>query len=176
MTILILIALSVQVLPVAIGIETKTGVNSILFGLILVASQLLFLYAGYLLGNRFLYLLDDYKGIVIFIGFFLIGIRILMDVFKVRRGERTYYLESTKTLLLASVAQGVNTFLAGIILSYVSLSIGNMAIILLISTFFVTLVGILIKPEKQTYTLSAFLFFLSAIVLIFSAVYLGFFI
>lgn len=176
LTILILIALSIQVFPVAIGNDVKNGLNTVINAIILIASQLLFLYLGYLVGNRFLHLLENYKGTVIFMGFFLIGIRMLMEVFKVRRGERTYYLDETKTILLASVAQGVNTFLAGVILTYVTLSIGEMSLVLLISTFIFTVIGSLIKADKQTYMLSALLVFLSAIVMIFSAVYLGFFI
>lgn len=176
MTILILIALSTQVFPVAIGNDIKNGFNTIIVGIVLVASQLLFLYLGYLVGDRFLHLLENYKGTVIFIGFFLIGIRMLMEVFKVRRGERTYYLDDTKTILLASVAQGVNTFLAGVIFTFITLSIREMSIVLLISTFIFTVIGTLIKADKQSYMLSALLVFLSAIVMIFSAVYLGFFI
>jgi len=173
--ILVLIALSVQVLPVALGIDPKKGFISLGHGLILIVSQLLFLYVGFLLGNRFLHLLENYKEIVIFMGLFLIGVRMIMDAFKIRKGERTYLLDNTTTLIMASVAQGINTLLAGLILSYISFTISQLMFVLLISTFIVTVVGVLLKAKKYSYTLSALLYSLSGMIILVSSVYLGFF-
>ena len=174
-TIMILIALSAQVLPVAVGINTKKGFISFWHGFILIFSQVLFLYIGLSLGKRFLHLLDNYRSIVLFIGFLLIGIRMMMDVFKIRRGDRTYFLENTATLILASVAQGINTFLAGIILTYMPLHFVRMIIILAIATIIMTTLGIILKPEKQTFAISSFLYFVSGLIMVVSSVYLGFF-
>jgi len=172
---LVLIALSVQVLPVALGIDPKKGFISFGHGLILIVSQLLFLYVGFLLGNRFLHLLENYKEIVIFMGLFLIGVRMIMDAFKIRKGERTYILDNTTTLIMASVAQGINTLLAGLILSYISFTISQLMFVLLISTFVVTILGVLLKAKKYSYALSALLYSLSGMIMLISSVYLGFF-
>lgn len=174
-TILILIALSSQVLPVAVGINTKKGFISIWHGFILILSQLIFLYAGYILGSRFLYLLEGYKGIVLFVGFFLIGIRMMMDVFKIRKGDRTYYLDNTATLILASVAQGINTLLAGMLLTYLTFNIGKMITFLFIAVVIMTILGMILKAEKQSFAISGLLFFISGFIMIFSSLYLGFF-
>lgn len=174
-TILILIALSSQVLPVAVGINTKKSIISIWHGFILIVSQLLFLYAGYTLGSRFLYLLEGYKGIVLFVGLFLIGIRMMMDVFKIRKGDRTYYLENTATLILASIAQGINTLLAGMLLTYVSFEISKMVTILAIATLIMTIVGMILKAEKQSFAISGLLFFISGLIMVISSLFLGFF-
>jgi putative Mn2+ efflux pump MntP len=172
---LIVLGLANQALPVALGINTKRGIISYWHAFLLIMSQLLFLYAGLLLGNRFMYLLDNYQGVVIFVGFFMIGMRMLIDVFKVRKGERTYYLDSTATLILASVAQGINTLLAGLILTFLTSNINQLLVVLLIATIIFTATGILLKPEKQSFAISALLSFLSASFMLFSAVYLGFF-
>ena len=118
--VVILIVLSFQVIPVALGIEPKNGLNqTIWFVLILILGQFILFLTGYLLGQRFMHLMDDFRGTVLFIGFFLIGIRIMLDAFKVRKGERTYYYDETMPVILASLAQGINTFLAGILLTFV---------------------------------------------------------
>lgn len=175
-TILILIALSIQVLPVAVGISAKKGIISFWHGFILIFTQVLFFYVGYMLGSRFLHLLENYKGIILFVGFFMIGIRMIMDVFKIRKGDRTYFLDNTATLILASIAQGINTLLAGLLLSYMAISIEQMIIILSVSVLVVMVLGFILKPEKQSFAISALLFFISALIMIISSVYLGFFI
>jgi len=175
-TILILIALSTQVLPVAVGINTKKGFISFWHGFILIISQLLSLYAGFFLGNRFLHLLESYLGIILFVGFFMIGIRMMMDVFKIRKGDRTYYLDNTATLILASVAQGINTLLAGMLLTYLTVDINQMIMILSICAIFMTMFGMMLKAEKQSFAISALMFFISGLIMIFSSLYLGFFI
>lgn len=174
-TMMILVSLSTQVLPVAVGINTKKGFFSFWHGFILIVSQVLFLYIGLSLGNRFLYLVENYKNIILFIGLFLIGIRMMMDVFKIRRGDRTYFLDNTATLILASVAQGINSLLAGILLSYMPFKFDHMIIILAISVFVITVLGMILKPEKQSFAISALLYFISGFIMIFSSVYLGFF-
>jgi len=108
-------------------------------------------------------------------GLFLIGVRMIMDAFKIRKGERTYILDNTTTLIMASVAQGINTLLAGLILSYISFTISQLMFVLLISTFVVTILGVLLKAKKYSYALSALLYSLSGMIMLISSVYLGFF-
>lgn len=172
---IILLGLSSQTLPVALGINTKNGLISLWHAFLLIVSQLLFLYVGFLLGNRFLYLVAQYKNVILFIGFFLIGMRMIFDVFRIRKGERTYYLDHTATLILASVAQGINTLLAGLIITYLTTDLRQMLIVLFVATLIITVIGIVLKAEKQSFAISALLSFVSAAFMLFSAVYLGFF-
>lgn len=173
--IFILISLSTQVLPVAIGIDPKKLPQSLIFGIILIISQLLFLLAGTLLGDRFLHLLETYQGIVIFVGFFLIGIRMLIDAFKIRKGERTYVLDNTRTIVLISVAQGINTFLGGLILTYFIIDIGQLVFTFFIVVTIFTILGTGLHVNKTSYVFSALIYTLSAFIIIISSVYLGFF-
>lgn len=173
--ILILFVLSSQVFPVTLGIEPKKNTTSAIgYGLILVFGQVLFLLFGLFLGDRFMYLVDGFKGIVVFIGFFLIGIRLLMDTFKVRKGERTYTIDSTLPVILASAAQGINTFLAGLLFSSLALDFQWLSIVLFILTAVVTAIGMFLKPTKQSLALSSLLFASGGLVLIVSSIYFGF--
>jgi len=171
----ILISLSFQVFPVAIGIDRSKGFfQSSWFGSLLILGQILFFVIGYLLGDRFMHLMDGFKGIVIFIGFFLIGIRIIMEAFQVRKGERTYIIDNTKTAVLASVAQGINTFLAAMLFTFLRVDSQWLLMILVIASLIVTLTGLVIKPGRQGFAISSFLYLISSVVMIVSAVYLGF--
>lgn len=173
--ILILFVLSLQLFPVALGIdfEKNTGA-SIWYGSILVLGQLLFLLFGLFLGERFMYLVEGFKGIVVFIGFFLIGIRLLMDTFKVRKGERTYTIDSTLQIALASSAQAINTFLAGLLFSSLPLDFQWLFMVLLVLSVVVTALGLFLKATKQTLALSSLFFVLGGIFMIVSSIYFGF--
>lgn len=172
----IIITLSFQVMPVAIGIDHNKGLNqTIWFALVLLLGQSLLFLIGYLLGERFMHLMENFKGTVIFIGFFLIGIRMIFDGFKVRKGERTYVLDSTMPVILASLAQGINTFLAGLLLTYLPFERQWMTIILTISTLLMVGIGAIMKPGKTSFSFASFLFLVGGFVMIFSSIYLGFF-
>lgn len=173
--ILILFVLSSQVFPVALGINPRMNTGkAIWYGLILVLGQFLFLLFGLFLGDRFMHLVEEFKGIVFFIGFFLIGIRMMMDTFPVRKGERTYTIESTLQVALASSAQGTNTFLAGLLFASLALDGQWLSLVLLILTFAVTVIGLFLKPGKQSLALSSLFFVFGGLIMIISSIYFGF--
>ena len=149
-SILILFILSFQVMPVALGIDVqKSGwiqAGSII--LILFAGQLLFFLLGIWLGNHFMYLIGGIRKGVLFVGFFLIGVRYSMEAFKIRKGERTYQLEKANGSILPSVAQSMNTFLAGILFYFIQVNLVNDLIYLGLFSFTLSLLFALIKGEK----------------------------
>lgn len=176
-SILILIALAFQVFPAGLGINSKAGFNAIIWCvLIMWLGQVLMLYLGYSLGLKFTHLLSGYKSIVVFIGLFLIGLRLVMDAFKVRKGERTYQLDGTQSAILASLALGVNTFLAGIIFTLLKEQSHFLTQWLAIFTMVMLGVSVMLKPDKITLALSSLLYFAGGIIFVVSSVYLGFFI
>lgn len=173
--ILTLFALSVQVLPVALGIEfTKDLAKSIWFGIIIVLVQLLFFLFGYFLGERLIHLIEDFKGTVVFAGFFLIGIRMMMDAFKVRRGERTFTIESTLQVALASSAPGINTFLAGLLFTCFVIDTQWLTSVLSVLIFLLTGLGMVVKPGQQSLVAISLLFAIGGLIMLISSVYLGF--
>jgi putative Mn2+ efflux pump MntP len=168
--------MGVQVLPLALGFNKKEEKIKIAwYGLVMIMVQLLMFIAGFLTGSRFMHLLNDYIGTVVFAGFFLVGVRFIMEAFKVRKGERTYTLESHATVVLASLAQGINTFLAGILASAIVESRGYLMTVLAVTTFFSVILGIILGPQKPGYSFASMLYFFGGLLLLFGAVYLGFF-
>lgn len=173
---IIIITLSFQVFPVALGIDQSKGLNqTIWFALILLLGQTLLFLVGYIIGDKIMHLLSDFKGTVLFIGFFLIGIRMMLDAFKVRKGERTYYYDETMPVILASLALGINTFLAGILLTLLPFERHWLSVILAIFTLVMIGIGTFMKPGKTSFSIGSLLFFAGGIYMIFSSVYLGFF-
>jgi putative Mn2+ efflux pump MntP len=174
---LILVVLSLQVFPVALGIDFKKRTGQALwFAFLLVIGQVLMFLIGFFLGQRFMHLMEDFKGTVIFIGFFIIGLRLIVDAFKVRKGERTYTFEVSSQVALAALAQGINTFLAGLLFTYLPYQKQWLIIVLTLASFGMATLGIVVRHDKTGFSLASLLFLLGGIWMIFSSVYLGFFI
>lgn len=175
-TVLLVITLSIQVLPVALGIDNRIRISRIvLFGLILVVIQVLFFWLGYVLGERFMHLLENYRSTVIFAGFFLIGIRMVMDAFKVRSGERTFIIDKPETLALSASAQGINTLLAGLLFTFLVTDSSRLLVVLFVASVLVSIIGIALKPAKTSLALASFLYFAGGVWMIVAATILAFF-
>ena len=173
---LIMLVLAIQVFPLALGIDRKLGLNlTIWYALLLLLGQALLFFFGYLLGERFMHLMEHFKGTVIFVGFFLIGIRLILEAFKVRKGERTYTFDGTLPVVLASLAMGINTFLAGLLLTYLPYDRQWLSMVLIFATLIATGTGVAMKPGKTGFALASFLFLMGGLWMAFSSVYLGFF-
>ena len=98
-------------------------------------------YLGIFVGDRFLHLTEGFDNVVVFLGFFLIGLRISMESFAVRKGERTFKPDNNQSIVLASVAQSINSFLAGLMLYYFDFNLILVLIIILIMAFLFSLAG-----------------------------------
>lgn len=175
--IIIIFFLSIQIFPVAVGIGVsgKSG-KAILLILILSLVQLLTYWLGLRLGNSFMYLMDGFKGAVFFIGFLLIGIRMLMETFSIRKGERTYSIDSIGHVTLASLAQGMNTFLVGLLFYYLEVDEKSTLILLLSLAIVVSTIGIVLTPKKQVLIFASLLYALGGIIMISFGIYISFFI
>lgn len=168
--------LALQALPLSLGVNKPgSSAKSLLFVLIPVAAQILFFWLGYLLGTKFIFLMQDIKSVVVFIGFFIVGVRFLVDAFVVRKGKRTFQTESSFQFLLASVAQSTNTFLVGLLFSFFSFNLLQTLAFLGLLTLLVSLSGILSKVSKKSLALASLLILLGGIFIIVSSFYLAFF-
>jgi len=159
-SIVILFILSFQVMPVAVGMDIrKTQVFQLISGiLVLVLGQLLLFLLGIWLGNRFMHLLSDMKTYVLFIGFVLIAVRLNMEAFKVRKGERTYVVGKSTSFIIPAVAQAVNTFLAGILFYFMPGNPGIDLVYLATFSFSFSLLFVLIKNKKLALPAISFLY------------------
>ena len=177
LVILIIIFLSVQIFPVAVGINVtgKPG-KAVLLVTVLSLTQVLTYWLGLKLGSSFMHLMDSFKGAVYFIGFLLIGIRMLMETFNIRKGERTYSIDSIGHVTLASLAQGMNTFLAGLLFYYLAVDEQFTLMLLFSLTVVIATIGIVMKPGKPTLVFASLLYALGGLVMIITAIYISFFI
>ncbi|HJN06270.1 MAG TPA: manganese efflux pump [Bacteroidales bacterium] len=177
LVILIIIFLSIQVFPVAVGIkvEGKPG-KAVILVVVLSMVQVVTYWLGLVLGDTFMHLMDDFRGTIFFIGFLLIGIRMLMETFNIRKGERTYSIDSIGHVALASLAQGMNTFLVGLLFYYIFFDEQATLILLFVLTVIVAIVGIALKPGKLTLAFASLLYAIGGLIMLISAVYISFFI
>lgn len=172
---LLLIAISIQVFPIALGFSLKDKPAITVLGtIILVLSQQLLLWIGFSIGESFMYLVSGFDKAIIFIGFLLLGVRFLMEVFKIRRGDRTYQLDSIIPVLLASVAQGINTFLLGVLLSLIDIDIYIAISTITISATILSVLGITFKAERLALSLASLFYLLSGLVILFAGAYFTF--
>jgi len=168
----LVVLLSFQVFPVALGISGKESLKNTVFPIVILAlSQTVLFLAGYYLGGKFMYLLRGYTSTVLFIGFFIIGIRMFMEAFKIRKGERTYELNDQRKVLLAATAQAVNTFLAGLLLYFIPLNIVTVTTLLFAVSLVMTVGGVVVDPGKQSLSFASLLYLISGILIIVSSVY-----
>lgn len=174
---LIIIFLSFQVFPVAIGINVagKLG-KAVILVVVLSVVQVSTYWLGLVFGETFMHLMDDFSGVVFFIGFLLIGIRMLMETFNIRKGERTYSIDSIGHVAIASLAQGINTFLAGLLFYYIFFDEQGTIILLFVLTVIVAIAGIVMKPGKLTLAFASLLYAIGGLIMLISAVYISFFI
>ncbi len=171
-----LIAVSTQVLPVTLGISTKKSLSFAIRNiLVIIIIQVLMLWLGIIAGKKFMYLMNDFRSVIIFIGFLLIGIRMIMETFSIRRGDRTCDIEKISQLLLAAFGQSINVFLTGILFYYLDKEISISLIIFTVSVSIISFAGLLIKPERLSLLLASLINLVSAFVVIITGVFFTFF-
>lgn len=175
--IFILFALAFQVFPVSLGINIKKDLpKSMAIVLVLILSQAFMFWLGIFVGKRFLHLTTGFENIIVFIILFLIGLRITIDSFSVRKGERTFNSDSIQNVILASMAQSINTFLAGMLFYFFAFPEMFLVAILLSLAMLVSIIGSLLKLNKQNLIFSSMIYLFGGIGLIIISIYLGFFI
>ena len=172
----ILFFLAAQVFAVAIGIDFKTSrYKALWFAMVLAIGQALLFWLGFTLGNLFMHLMDGFKSFVVFAALFLISIRMLMESFQVWKGERIYILDNFRVVQIAGLAQGINTFLAGLLFVYLPFEKNRLTLVLFAFALLFSLAGAFVKSSKNSVTFAALMFVLGGIVMAFSSVYIGFF-
>jgi len=169
--IIIIISLSFQVFPISLGIARVDLKNTIVSVFILSFSQTVFFLLGHYAGEQFMHLLEDYKSTILFAGFFLIGIRMVMEVLRIRKGERTFLITDKNGEVLAAVAHSMNTFLAALLLYFIPVNKLWLAIILYIASALVAVGGMIAKPERLSFTFASLLYLLGGILIIVSSLY-----
>ena len=173
---LIMIFLSFHVLPLAIGININSNpLKSLLIFILIISIQVFIYWLGIRVGNVFMYLMDGFSGVIIFIGFLLIGIRMLMEVFNIRKGERSYSHEKLWHIALAALAQGINTFLVGLMFYYIPINVRYTLIVLFIAVSIISLMGLFMKSQRLNLVFASLLYAIGGLGMLFSGCFFAFY-
>jgi hypothetical protein len=168
--------LGFQTFPVSLGSELKSNPTfSLQVILSLSAVQVFMFWLGLFLGDKFLYLAGNYGNIILFVGFLLIGLRVSIETFAIRKGERTFNLDDGKSILLASTAQSINSLLAGILLSLFIIDHFIYFGFLAIAALSFSALGTWLKLSKSSLAFASFIYLIGGIFFIAISFYFGFF-
>ncbi len=174
---LIIFALAVQVVPAGISLNVGSDRLKALTATVIMAfTQTVMFGLGKLLGNSFLHLVVNWRSGILFAIFFLIGIRMIMDAFKIRKDKVAYRLEEPKFMFLTSVAQSINTFLAGMMFYFFdTVNFETSLIAMFFLTGFMIMPAIYTKKDATSKSFASLLYVTGGAIFIFSSFYLSIF-
>ena len=136
--------------------------RKLIYALILALGQGVMYVLGSLLGGTFMHLLEKLSHWIVLALCFSISFRMLLDTLKIRNGDNLYFVQSTKHLLLLSIALGINSFIAGLMTEFYE-PFQNITPYLLAGCAFVwSIISMIIPFSKLRLTLNSLLNSISA--------------
>lgn len=143
----------------------KWGRN-LMFSLILALGQGVMYSLGSLLGGTFMHIVADYSKWIILGLCFIIAFRMILDIFKIKKGSNLFLIEKKKHLLLLSIALGINTFIAGLMADFFQ-PFGNLiTYLLIISGFIWSIIAIIVPFSKIKLIFNSLLNLIFAIIIL----------
>jgi len=106
--------------------------------------QVLFILAGWLLGNVLEGLLGEMAQALIFAIFTVIGLKMIWEAFKIKPEERNFPLDNFKVLLAVSMATAFNALIVGIGVNFASIPLKETLVSMSISALVLSLLGLII--------------------------------
>jgi len=172
---LILFSLAVQVVPAGISFRLRSNkFKTFQAVLVMAVMQAVMISAGAFLSATFMHLIEDWKNGIVLAVFFVIGIRMMMDAFNIRKGKTAYHLETPLFLLLTAIAQSINTFLAGMMFYFFpEVSIQKASWLLLGLAALMMLYSVWMAGNKQAKVMAALLYVIAAVIFISSSFFLA---
>jgi len=173
---LIIFSLSVQVVPAGLSYKAeKNKIKGALVAVVMVFVEVMMFGLGKLLGSSFLHLLANWKNGIVFAVFFITGVRMIMDAFKIRKGKVAYRLVEPKFVFLTAVAQSINTFIIGLMFYFFPhIDFKTSLIALSLLSFFMILPSIFTPQNRISLSFAAVLYVLGGGFFVLTAFYLGF--
>ena len=169
----IIFALAIHVIPSGIHLNVGTNkVQAILAMVIVALLQVLLFGLGRLMGGALLHLVEGIKTGILFFTFFLVGVRMAMEAFKIRKGNVVMRLDNSKLMVLTGVAQGIDAFLVGMMFYFLpEVEFETSLIALFFLTSFLMLSSIYSEEKKSAYAFASLLYMLGSLVFVFSSLY-----
>jgi putative Mn2+ efflux pump MntP len=173
LNVLIIFALAVHVIPP--GLHLTVGSNrlqAIMATAIVAVLQVMLFGFGRLMGGTFLHLVEGMKTGILFFTFFLVGVRMAMEAFKIRKGDVVMRLDNTKLMVLTGVAQGIDAFLVGMMFYFFpEVKLETILIALFLMASFLMMPAIYTGEKKGAYSFVSLLYLVGALVFVFSSLY-----
>lgn len=162
-------ALSCNVFPYALGLN-KDKDNStstyILYPLCLGLILGVLFWLGSLLGSTFMHILGNFTYIVVFTIFMMIGARMIMNAYKVRKGTNIFYIETFKTLFVIGIVAGMNVFMIGLGAEYFTTWNFYFPIGIGLGSIVWSVIGTLLPVTKINVLISSLALFISSLIVI----------
>ncbi len=175
--IILIIIFAIQTTPISLGLNaSKPGVFHLTIRIFIIAIiQTLLLLLGIFLGHRFMFLLISSRKMVLFTGFFLLAIRFALEIFKIRKGERTYIINKDIDIVIPAIAIAINTFLAGILFYFVNTYQYIIIFYVFIFSLFFSIVFAFLPFSKRSFAIISLLYLMASVFLIIISFFFAFF-
>jgi putative Mn2+ efflux pump MntP len=167
--ILFVAALSCNIFPLTIGLKAnnENTVSRLLvyaFGFGLVMG--LFYFLGSLLGSKVMYLIARYVIFVVFALFLMIGVRMLIEALKVRKGIRSFDLFGAASFFMIAFVASINAFFIGLGAPYFENLGFKMPLWIALATSGWAFASMQLSFSRINIVLASFLQFISALIFI----------
>lgn len=168
--ILFIIALAYNTFPLALGLNRDKRNShflnvllAVVFGLIQAAMYR----AGALLGDTFMHLFEEQDQFAVFAILLAVSVRMMIEAFKIRRGERVFSFDNYVKFVMMAVAAGINTLIVGMTYSYLDLFGHFTPAALLAAGFAWSIAGISMNLSRVNILLSSLIQLISAVIILF---------
>lgn len=167
--ILFIIALAYNTFPLALGLNRDKRNShflnvllAIIFGLI----QAVMYKLGALLGETFMHLFEEHDQFAVFAILLAVSVRMTIEAFKIRRGERLFSFDNYVKFVMMAVAAGINTLIVGMTYNYLNLFGVLTPAVLLAAGFAWSIAGISMNLTRVNILLSSLIQLISAVIIL----------
>ncbi|PKP53686.1 MAG: hypothetical protein CVT92_02895 [Bacteroidetes bacterium HGW-Bacteroidetes-1] len=166
--ILFIIALAYNTFPLALGLNRdhrNKHLTNLLLAAIFGLLQGIMYYIGSLLGDTFMHVfILRYKWVVFGI-IIAVSVRMMLEAFKIRKGERLFSFDNYVKFIIMTIAAGINTLIIGMTANYFSPFDELMPVFLVAASFLWSIAGISMNLSRTNILLSSMMHLGASIVL-----------
>lgn len=166
--ILFIIALAYNTFPLALGLNRdhrNKHLTNLLLAAIFGLLQGIMYYIGSLLGDTFMHVfILRYKWVVFGI-IIAVSVRMMLEAFKIRKGERLFSFDNYVKFIIMTIAAGINTLIIGMTANYFSPFSELMPMFLVAAGFLWSIAGISMNLSRTNILLSSMMHLGASIVL-----------
>jgi putative Mn2+ efflux pump MntP len=173
---LFIISVAYNTFPLALGLNRdhrNSHFNNVLMAIVFGLIQGVMYHLGDLLGKTFMHVFVLRYKWVIFGILTAVSIRMMMEAFRIRKGQRLFSFDNYVKFTIMAIAAGINTLIIGMTAGHFSPFNGMMSLLLVICGFFWSITGISMNLSRVNVLLSSFFQIIAAsIIFIVALVYL----